>query len=124
MTIYGMGGCLVGGLGELQTIFNTTLSWTNYEQAPVVYTTTKDYSILISLAHNHNMGHQYLTNYCVNYGNATVINQVAADYFCYNTDPWGIYNVAILTNVPKGTQIKAQANGSSSQTWLYVYAVE
>ena len=122
-----IGGCLVGGGGsvKLQNIFNkTNLGWTNYGAAPVVYTTTKDYSVLIALARNGNGGHMVLTNYCESYGSAKVINMRTDDYFCYDANSGGLYNVAILTNVPKGTKIKAQANGSTSKNWLHVYAVE
>ena len=71
---------VVGGEVELQNIFNkANLGWTGYGSCPVVYTTTKDYSVLIALARNGNTGHMVLTNYCANYGSATVINQRTDD---------------------------------------------
>lgn len=116
---------MVGGGAELINIFNkANLGWTNYGAAPVVYTTDKDYSVLIALGRNGTGGHKVLTVYCESYGSAKVVNMRTDDYFCYDANSGGLYNVAILTNVPKGTKIKAQANGDTSKNWLHVYAVE
>ena len=108
-----------GGSTELKQVYKASVGWNYYGGASTRWTADKDYKMVIALGRCTSGGHQVLTTFATNYGEATVINMRTDDYYCYQAGDGGMYNPCILVNVPAGTQIKAQCNGTNTLTiWV------
>lgn len=104
---------------ELKQVYKASVGWNYYGGASTRWTADKDYKMVIALGRCTEGGHRVLATFATNYGEATIINMRTDDYFCYDANSGGLYNPCILVNVPAGTQIKAQCNGTNTLTiWI------
>ena len=78
-----------GGSTELKQVYKASVGWNYYGGASTRWTADKDYKMVIALGRCTSGGHQVLTTFATNYGEATVINMRTDDYYCsllyYNT---------------------------------------